>query len=468
MATQEKNLSEGEINRHVWIKGNFEGVLSGRQVETQGLNSTYHMKVVQANISNISKVSAPPTVLSNPAPITQLLVQHAKVQQGDQHFDADLHDFRLHEWTVDSTSVNHEKGMRSDRVIGIAYFFLKKPDVRNPLAVDQTKSDIPDRSPESPVETEGQEINCLACSYLLRLILALLVWFFCDLKLAVEFFSATLIPCWFSNFGFIKTRIKWILSGVLTAISAFGIWKLSKIDCGTIVLWPLILVASTVTLSFIVKDCKLRLLLTLMWFLAAMIFCGNKLGGCGLDKFSWLNPLNTELKVLADKIVNYNKPDPAEIKQALPADPNGGHRISINQALEHPELAKDCSNSIYFPEASLFDMNKSAIKPDADRSLNKLSLLLSKSPGATVKIVGHSDQVGNNTADGVVYNYQLSEQRARSVVEWLQQHNHTQEKFEVVGMGAQFPVFENPKDQSQLALNRRVEIELPCTPTNKK
>ncbi len=554
----------------VWVKGDFSGVLTGCQVRSHGMSTSYQLLVTEAEITNISKIPEPPINLSEPVPIRQIVVKNVHIASGGNVYELDIYDFILLDWSIDSTSINHGSGVFSERATGTAYFSLKKPAIKSLLGkanpVAKTLAQTPDTPVVTPVSVvppvstdlqtskaskslfcsspfrivmslllgiflhpilavgffvvtlilcwisnfnfsssrnklkmpeieplvDGQNpvtqtveqpsktpdvppvlampqtpkvLHCLPCSYLLRIILSLLVWCVCDAKLAAEFFAVTLIPCWLADFGCTSLRNKWIAFAVLFTLSAFGIWMLSRAECGNQQFWPLGLAALAMVWSFLVKNCKGRLLLTAMWLIAVLVFCGNKMGGCGFSKSSWYFPLAMQLMVSMDKVIHFNQLDPAESSQNLSASSNGAHRISINQALAHLEQAKDCDNSIYFPEASLFDINQSVIKPGAERSLNKLALLLSKFPDSHVKIIGHSDQSGEGTPDGAVYNYQLSEQRAAAVVQWLQQHKLSTENAEVIGMGAQFPIIEKPQNPEQLAENRRVEIEFPCSRT---
>jgi outer membrane protein OmpA-like peptidoglycan-associated protein len=69
-----------------------------------------------------------------------------------------------------------------------------------------------------------------------------------------------------------------------------------------------------------------------------------------------------------------------------------------------------------------------------------------------VKIEGYTDGVGSDT-----YNQGLSERRAQSVADALQMRGVPASRYEVEGLGKEFPVASNntPEGRQQ---NRRVEI----------
>ena len=71
-----------------------------------------------------------------------------------------------------------------------------------------------------------------------------------------------------------------------------------------------------------------------------------------------------------------------------------------------------------------------------------------------VEVTGHTDSVGS--AD---FNQRLSEQRANSVGNYLIGQGLVRERFEIIGMGKNYPIADNATDAGR-ALNRRVEIRV--------
>jgi len=112
-------------------------------------------------------------------------------------------------------------------------------------------------------------------------------------------------------------------------------------------------------------------------------------------------------------------------------------------------------NKIYF------DFNKSNIRPDAAKELDKVVKLMTKTyPEMTIKLEAHTDPVGSRE-----YNDNLSEQRAKSTYEYLISNgvlkNHI---LSYKGFGKRMPVNHctSKKDCSpeELELNRRTEFPI--------
>jgi len=106
----------------------------------------------------------------------------------------------------------------------------------------------------------------------------------------------------------------------------------------------------------------------------------------------------------------------------------------------------------------LFDFNKFNLNQKAEKVMEKLSPLIKQYGSCTVSITGHTDSIGSDE-----YNQTLSEQRASSVKEWLEQHQVVSGNATTSGMGKRHPVAPNTYlDGSDCpigrARNRRVEI----------
>ncbi len=65
-------------------------------------------------------------------------------------------------------------------------------------------------------------------------------------------------------------------------------------------------------------------------------------------------------------------------------------------------------NTIYF------DFDKSSIRPDAAKELSKVVEILQKYPTMKIDVRSHTDSRGNDN-----YNYQLSDRRAKSTIQWI-------------------------------------------------
>jgi outer membrane protein OmpA-like peptidoglycan-associated protein len=99
-----------------------------------------------------------------------------------------------------------------------------------------------------------------------------------------------------------------------------------------------------------------------------------------------------------------------------------------------------------------FDFNKSDIKPDSKPIINEIVKLLKTNPDLSLKVEGHTDNVG--TPD---YNKSLSDARAKSVVAALKAEGIDGNRLDAVGYGEDKPIADNTSDAGR-AQNRRVEL----------
>ncbi len=134
----------------------------------------------------------------------------------------------------------------------------------------------------------------------------------------------------------------------------------------------------------------------------------------------------------------------AEFEQQL-ARERAANDIEI-QRMEN-EVLKLTMNS----EVS-FDVNSSSVKPSFKGALNKVSNILDQYNETEIVVVGHTDSSGSEE-----YNQTLSENRARSVAEYLQQRGVDGSRIATEGKGERFPRADNTTASGR-AENRRVEI----------
>ncbi len=106
------------------------------------------------------------------------------------------------------------------------------------------------------------------------------------------------------------------------------------------------------------------------------------------------------------------------------------------------------------PDGVTFDFNSAALKPQFHPALNNVASTLSEYNQTIVEVTGHTDSVG-----GDAVNQRLSEQRASAVGNYLMGRGLMRERFEVVGMGKNYPIADNSTDSGR-AQNRRVEIRV--------
>jgi outer membrane protein OmpA-like peptidoglycan-associated protein len=110
---------------------------------------------------------------------------------------------------------------------------------------------------------------------------------------------------------------------------------------------------------------------------------------------------------------------------------------------------------ITLSDAVLFDFNKYDLKPAAAAVLTEIkSTILDKHPHSKIAVEGYTDDAGSDA-----YNLQLSNQRAKTVADWLQQHGLERSRLQTKGYGKAKPKVANTSESNR-AKNRRVEINV--------
>ena len=106
------------------------------------------------------------------------------------------------------------------------------------------------------------------------------------------------------------------------------------------------------------------------------------------------------------------------------------------------------------PSGITFDFNRSDVNAKFYPVLDKVAATLVEYNQTTVKVVGHTDNVGSDS-----YNMTLSQTRADSVARYLQSRGVDWNRLVVSGAGKTQPVASNDTEAGR-AENRRVEITL--------
>ena len=99
-----------------------------------------------------------------------------------------------------------------------------------------------------------------------------------------------------------------------------------------------------------------------------------------------------------------------------------------------------------------FETGKSDIKPESQPIIDQLSAMLKQNPTLKISIEGHTDNVG-----GEIANQQLSESRAKSVMNALISKDIDVSRLKSIGWGQSKPIADNNTEEGR-AKNRRVEI----------
>jgi len=102
-----------------------------------------------------------------------------------------------------------------------------------------------------------------------------------------------------------------------------------------------------------------------------------------------------------------------------------------------------------------FAFNRDVLTPKAKESLDQLAGSLATTKGYILALEGGTDSVGSSD-----YNYDLSQRRANSVIQYLaSKYNVPAHKIYVIGLGKDKPVEDN-KTKAGRADNRRVDVRL--------
>ena len=101
-----------------------------------------------------------------------------------------------------------------------------------------------------------------------------------------------------------------------------------------------------------------------------------------------------------------------------------------------------------------FEANSAKIKAESYPALDNAVITLKEWGDSSVEIAGHTDQRDTSKAD---YNQNLSEQRAKAVLEYVAKKGIDAKRLTAKGYGFSQPLAENdPKEGN--AVNRRVEL----------
>jgi outer membrane protein OmpA-like peptidoglycan-associated protein len=132
--------------------------------------------------------------------------------------------------------------------------------------------------------------------------------------------------------------------------------------------------------------------------------------------------------------------------------------LEVNEVVSTKEVKLDSidykvGNTIRL-ENIFFEFDKAALLPQSKTELQKLIDIMLDYPLMKIEIAGHTDNVGTAT-----YNQKLSEERAKSVVEFLINAKVEQSRLTYNGYGSSRPATTNETDAGR-AYNRRVEFTI--------
>jgi len=99
-----------------------------------------------------------------------------------------------------------------------------------------------------------------------------------------------------------------------------------------------------------------------------------------------------------------------------------------------------------------FETAKWALLPESHEQLDELLTLMNEYPSMEIEIHGHTDSRGDND-----YNQNLSENRTRSVFEYLVEQGVSDSRMKYIGYGEKKPIADNKYSEGR-QMNRRVEF----------
>lgn len=147
---------------------------------------------------------------------------------------------------------------------------------------------------------------------------------------------------------------------------------------------------------------------------------------------------------------------PAGVKvgaQGCPLDSDGDAVLDAqDECPDTPAGVKVDARGCWVIDNVHFDFNQFTLKPESVPALIQVAEVLRRNPALRVEIQGHTDNIGS-----AAWNDQLSEKRARAVLENLLGQGIAKERLTAVGYGFSRPKAVNTSEAGR-ALNRRVEL----------
>ncbi len=109
---------------------------------------------------------------------------------------------------------------------------------------------------------------------------------------------------------------------------------------------------------------------------------------------------------------------------------------------------------VNLPDGVTFDVGSASLKPEFRATLDKVAQSLKDYPNSLVDVYGHTDSTGSDA-----FNQTLSENRSRTVMNYLITQGVPAARLRSQGFGETMPVASNDTPEGR-AKNRRVEIKI--------
>jgi outer membrane protein OmpA-like peptidoglycan-associated protein len=118
---------------------------------------------------------------------------------------------------------------------------------------------------------------------------------------------------------------------------------------------------------------------------------------------------------------------------------------------EEITVSEDERGTVLTLSSQLFAVGKSELTDELKENLKEVTATLAEYPDADVEIEGHSDSTGSAKV-----NQELSEKRAKNVMDFLIEQGISKKRLSAVGYGKDRPIADNGTEEGRAA-NRRVE-----------
>ena len=497
-----KQLSGNEF----WVMGDFDGdyeaelapeFRQGNHIPTQ--QALFQVDIKHSYLKNVKRVNNPPQAVSqqDKRPFTFPLIAPVDVEFNPSDDQSSINrvalkDFRLHDWTLVATltSSDHGSSKRFGRIKGTAYGVLteyvekKTPEIKKsfwpkkPATTAIENGDAPPITSESnhpqsttqetPItqETITEPDDCITCNFFLQLIAFLIIWLGCNLKIAVIFGIFLSICCWISEKlieNDLTLKKPWpkiatsavLLVGSLGALT-IGYWPSFISDCTTLSQTAVLVCATALLVSALVRYCFVRFTIFICLFIALASSCKINNRECKFSEPTNLiitaaQSIYQQYQILTDNDVS------SDILNDNSANNPNGRYLSINEAASNPDLLKDCKNKVYIP----FGFDKDQLDDQTRVKLDRLGEIMKNFQDSRVIISGFSSMdPGDNTPEGNLRNIDLSQRRTEAIRDYLVTNDYIPgENIEIRAYGSNVPILQN-KPSSEL--NRRVEVNLQC------
>ena len=160
--------------------------------------------------------------------------------------------------------------------------------------------------------------------------------------------------------------------------------------------------------------------------------------------------------LVASSVAMTNDPNSTKTSTVNKPDSNNSVNISTTNALKPTSttIPTAVKGEVLVLDKVLFQFNSATLEATSSAQLNKLVAYLQRNPSMKILVKGHTSSEGSEE-----YNQKLSENRSKSVVDYLISKNIGKERLTFKGFGKSQPIDTNGTEESRHQ-NRRVEFEI--------